>query len=157
MSGIDDVPYGGGPGMVMKPEPIFKALDAISERRGAPATVLLMSPQGTRFTQRDAERIGSASHVVLLCGRYEGVDDRVRQHLATEEISIGDYVVSGGELPALVITGAEDEMIPVEESRKMASAIRGAQLVIVPGAGHLANLEQPEAFNAALNGFLAAL
>jgi tRNA (guanine37-N1)-methyltransferase len=108
---VDDVPYGGGPGMVMKPEPIFKALDAISARRGAPVTVLLMSPQGTRFTQRDAERIGLAPHVVLLCGRYEGVDERVRSRV-DEEVSIGDYVVSGGELPALVVLDAVVRLVP---------------------------------------------
>ena len=108
---VDDVPYGGGPGMVMKPEPIFKALDAIDERRGAPVTVLLMSPQGKPFTQRDAERLGAREHVVLLCGRYEGVDERVRSRV-DEEISIGDYVLSGGELPALVVLDAVARHVP---------------------------------------------
>ena len=108
---VDDVPYGGGPGMVMKPEPIFKALDAIETRRGAPVTVLLMSPQGTRFTQRDAERLGSQPHVVLVCGRYEGVDERVRSRV-DEEVSIGDYVLSGGELPALVVLDAVARFVP---------------------------------------------
>jgi tRNA (guanine37-N1)-methyltransferase len=108
---VDDVPYGGGPGMVMKPEPIFRALDAISTRRDPPVTVLLMSPQGTRFTQRDAERIGSRPHVVLLCGRYEGVDERVRSRV-DEEVSIGDYVLSGGELPALVVLDAIARFVP---------------------------------------------
>jgi tRNA (guanine37-N1)-methyltransferase len=108
---VDDVPYGGGPGMVMKPEPIFRALDAIAARRDSPVTVLLMSPQGTRFTQRDAERIGSRPHVVLLCGRYEGVDERVRSRV-DEEVSIGDYVLSGGELPALVVLDAIARFVP---------------------------------------------
>jgi tRNA (guanine37-N1)-methyltransferase len=108
---VDDVPYGGGPGMVMKPEPIFRALDAIEARRGAPVTVLLMSPQGTRFAQRDAERFGSQQHVVLVCGRYEGVDERVRSRVH-EEVSIGDYVLSGGELAALVITDVVARFIP---------------------------------------------
>jgi tRNA (guanine37-N1)-methyltransferase len=108
---VDDVPYGGGPGMVMKPEPIFRALDAISSRHDPPVTVLLMSPQGTRFTQRDAERIGSQPHVVLLCGRYEGVDERVRSRV-DEEVSIGDYVLSGGELPALVVLDAVARFVP---------------------------------------------
>src|SRR5262245_25979433 len=107
---VDDVPYGGGPGMVMKPEPIFRALDAIEARRGA-STVLLTSPQGTRFTQRDAERLGSKPHVVFLCGRYEGVDERVRSRV-DEEISIGDYVLSGGELPALVVLDAIARFVP---------------------------------------------
>jgi tRNA (guanine37-N1)-methyltransferase len=108
---VDDVPYGGGPGMVMKPEPIFKALDAIEGRRGRPVTVLLMSPQGRPFVQRDAERLGSLEHVVLLCGRYEGVDERVRSRVH-EEISIGDYVLSGGELPALVVLDAVARYVP---------------------------------------------
>src|SRR5262245_62511040 len=108
---VDDVPYGGGPGMVMKPEPIFKALDAIEARRGSTLTVLLTSPQGTRFTQRDAERLGSRQHVVLLCGRYEGVDERVRSRVH-EEVSIGDYVLSGGELPALVVLDAIARFVP---------------------------------------------
>jgi tRNA (guanine37-N1)-methyltransferase len=108
---VDDMPYGGGPGMVMKPEPIFGALDAIEARRGAPVTVLLMSPQGVRFTQRDAERFGSHPHLVLLCGRYEGVDERVRSRVS-EEVSIGDYVLSGGELPALVVLDAVARFVP---------------------------------------------
>jgi tRNA (guanine37-N1)-methyltransferase len=108
---VDDVPYGGGPGMVMKPEPIFKALDAIQARRGDRLTVLLTSPQGTRFTQAVAERLSREEHVVLLCGRYEGVDERVRSRI-DEEVSIGDYVLSGGELPALVVVDAVARFVP---------------------------------------------
>jgi tRNA (guanine37-N1)-methyltransferase len=108
---VDDVPYGGGPGMVMKPEPLFRALDAIEAESGRPGAVLLMSPQGTRFTQADAQRLSRLEHVVLLCGRYEGVDERVRQRV-TEEISIGDYVLSGGELPALVVLDAIARLVP---------------------------------------------
>jgi tRNA (guanine37-N1)-methyltransferase len=108
---VDDVPYGGGPGMVLKPDPIFRALDAIGAERGAPLTVILTSPQGRRFTQADAQRLSRSDHVVLLCGRYEGFDDRVRQRV-TEELSIGDYVVSGGELPALVILDATARLVP---------------------------------------------
>src|SRR6478752_10657456 len=108
---VDDVPYGGGPGMVLKPEPIFRALDAIGARRGAPLTTVLMSPQGTPFTQAAAERLSRVAHVVLLCGRYEGVDERVRSRVA-EEISIGDYVLSGGELPALVVIDAVARHVP---------------------------------------------
>src|SRR4051794_2384191 len=99
---VDDVPYGGGPGMVLKPEPIFRALDAIEADRGQPAAVVMTSPQGRRFTQDAAQRLSRLPHVVFLCGRYEGVDERVRARV-TEEISIGDYVLSGGELPALVM------------------------------------------------------
>jgi len=108
---VDDMPYGGGPGMVLKPEPIFRTLDAIAAERGRPLTVVLMSPQGTRFTQAEAQRVSRLAHVVLLCGRYEGVDERVRARV-TEEISIGDYVLSGGELPALVILDAVARFVP---------------------------------------------
>ena len=108
---VDDVPYGGGPGMVMKPEPIFKALDAIAATRGDALTVLLTSPQGRLLTQGEAERLSTTQHVVLLCGRYEGVDERVRSRV-DEEISIGDYVLSGGELPALVVLDAVARFVP---------------------------------------------
>jgi tRNA (guanine37-N1)-methyltransferase len=108
---VDDVPYGGGPGMVLKPEPLFGALDRIEADRGRPLIVALTSPQGVRFTQAEAARLSRAERLVLLCGRYEGVDDRVRARV-TEEISIGDYVLSGGELPALVILDAVARLIP---------------------------------------------
>jgi tRNA (guanine37-N1)-methyltransferase len=108
---VDDVPYGGGPGMVLKPDPIFRALDAIEAERGTPLTVVMMSPQGRRFTQAEAQRLSGLAHVVLLCGRYEGFDDRVRERV-TEEMSIGDYVVTGGELPALVIVDAVARFVP---------------------------------------------
>ena len=108
---VDDVPYGGGPGMVLKPDPIFRALDAIEAERGTPLTVVMMSPQGRRFTQAEAQRLSGLAHVVLLCGRYEGFDDRVRERV-TEEMSIGDYVLTGGELPALVILDAVARFVP---------------------------------------------
>jgi tRNA (guanine37-N1)-methyltransferase len=118
---VDDVPFGGGPGMVLKPEPLFRALDAIEADRGEPLTIVLTSPQGRPFTQADAERLSRAAHLVLLCGRYEGVDERVRQR-ATEELSIGDYVLSGGELPALVILDAVARLVPgvVGDARSVA-------------------------------------
>jgi tRNA (guanine37-N1)-methyltransferase len=109
---VDDVPFGGGPGMVMKPEPFFAAVDEIRRTRGTPAAIVLTTPDGARFTHREAERLSRLPHIVLLCGRYEGVDDRVRRHLATEELSIGDYVLSGGELPALVIADAMARFVP---------------------------------------------
>jgi tRNA (guanine37-N1)-methyltransferase len=109
---VDDVPFGGGPGMVLKPEPLFEAVDAIRTAHGAPGAIVLTSPQGRRFTQAEARRLQGIAHVVVLCGRYEGVDDRVRAHLATDEISIGDYVLSGGELPALVIVDAVARLVP---------------------------------------------
>jgi len=108
---VDDVSYGGGPGMVFKPEPLFLAVDAI-RRDGDVDAVILTSPQGRRFTQREAERLAALRRIVVLCGRYEGVDDRVRSALATEELSIGDYVLSGGELPALVIVDAVVRLLP---------------------------------------------
>jgi tRNA (guanine37-N1)-methyltransferase len=108
---VDDQPYGGGPGMVLKPDPIFRALDAIEAERGRPLTVILTSPQGARFTQAAAQRLSAAPHVVLLCGRYEGFDDRVRERV-TEELSIGDYVLTGGELAALVMLDAIARFVP---------------------------------------------
>ena len=109
---VDDVPYGGGPGMVMKPEPFFRAVDSIRRQRGEPGAVLLTSPQGRLLTQAGASRLAALSHLVVLCGRYEGIDERVRAHLATEEISIGDYVLSGGELAALVLIDVVARLVP---------------------------------------------
>jgi tRNA (guanine37-N1)-methyltransferase len=108
---VDDVPYGGGPGMVLKPDPIFRALDAIAAERGMPLTVIMTSPQGRRFTQADAERLSGLAHIVMLCGRYEGFDERVRERV-TEELSIGEYVLTGGELPALVVLDAVARFVP---------------------------------------------
>jgi tRNA (guanine37-N1)-methyltransferase len=108
---VDDVPYGGGPGMVLKAEPMFRALDAIEADRGQPLTVIMTSPQGRPFTHEDAQRLSRHDHVVVLCGRYEGFDERVRERVA-EELSIGDYVLTGGELPALVILDAVARFVP---------------------------------------------
>lgn len=107
----DDEAYGGGGGMVMKPEPIFAAVESVL---GVPPVcpVILLTPQGRPFTQRVAEELSGVDHLALLCGRYEGVDERVRQHLVTGEISIGDYVLTGGELPALVVIDAVARLIP---------------------------------------------
>jgi tRNA (guanine37-N1)-methyltransferase len=109
---VDDVPFGGGPGMVMKPEPFFAALAGIRERRGTPDVVALLTPAGAPFTQAGAKRLVAIEHLVLLCGRYEGIDERVRDALATEEISIGDYVLSGGEVPALAVIDAVARLVP---------------------------------------------
>lgn len=109
---VDDVPFGGGPGMVLKPEPFFRAVERIRQERGNPGAVVLTSPDGATLTQSVAGRLRQLEHIVILCGRYEGVDERVRQHLATEEISIGDYVLSGGELPALVIVDTVARLVP---------------------------------------------
>lgn len=108
---VDDSPYGGGAGMVMKCEPLFAAVESLRDRNSL-ERVVLMSPRGRRFTQEVARDLASERDVVLLCGRYEGVDERVSQALVTDELSIGDYVLSGGELPALVVIEAVSRMIP---------------------------------------------
>ena len=109
---VDDVPYGGGPGMVMKAEPFVAAVAAIRDRHGPPDAVALMSPQGRPFSHREALRLSRLRRVVLLCGRYEGIDERVRDLVATEEISIGDYVLTGGELPAAAVVDAAARFVP---------------------------------------------
>jgi tRNA (guanine37-N1)-methyltransferase len=109
---VDDVPYGGGPGMVLKPEPLVRAVEAIRTGRGTPDTVILLSPQGRRFTQAEAVRLSQRSHIVLLCGRYEGMDERVPELVGAEEISLGDFVVSGGELPAVIVLDAVGRLVP---------------------------------------------
>ena len=115
----DDEPYGGGGGMIMKPEPLFAAVEGVL---GSPPVcpVILLTPQGRLFTQSVAQQLASGeagphrggSHLALLCGRYEGVDERVRQHLVTDEISIGDYVLTGGEVPAMVLIDAVTRLLP---------------------------------------------
>jgi tRNA (guanine37-N1)-methyltransferase len=109
---VDDTPFGGGPGMVLKPEPFFRALRQIRAAHGDPGAVVLPTPQGRRFTHDEAIYFRDLRHVVVLCGRYEGIDERVREALATDEISIGDYVLSGGELPALVMLDAVARLVP---------------------------------------------
>ncbi|MBQ00957.1 MAG: tRNA (guanosine(37)-N1)-methyltransferase TrmD [Acidobacteria bacterium] len=109
---VDDVPYGGGPGMVLKPEPFFRAVAAIRQRHGEPDAVVLLSPKGRVFRHEEAARLSRLRHVTLLCGRYEGVDERVREQVATDELSIGDYVLSGGELPAAVVVDAVARLVP---------------------------------------------
>src|SRR5258708_28359559 len=110
---VDDSPYGGGAGMVMKPEPFFAAVEAI--RAASPHTtprIILTSPHGERFTHAVAQKLAAVSHLIVLCGHYEGIDERVRQGLATDEISIGDYVLTGGELPASVVVGTAGRVSP---------------------------------------------
>lgn len=108
----DDYPFGGGPGMVMKPEPVFRAVEHLTAGQDEPARVILLSPQGRRFDQALAWELSRERHLILICGRYEGVDERVRLGLATDEISIGDYVLTGGELPAMVIIDAVVRLLP---------------------------------------------
>lgn len=122
----DDTPYGGGGGMVMKPEPIFEAVESVlglaappsppkpeSPHKGAfGIPIILLTPQGRVFNQRIAEELSGHARIALLCGRYEGVDERVREHLVTDEISVGDYVLTGGELPAMILIDAVSRLIP---------------------------------------------
>jgi tRNA (guanine37-N1)-methyltransferase len=105
---VDDSPYGGGPGMVMKPEPFFEAVDALTPR----GPIVLLSPRGRRFSQDDARRYAQEPELTILCGHYKDVDQRVADHLATEEVSIGDFVLSGGEPAALAIIDATVRLLP---------------------------------------------
>lgn len=105
----DDRPYGGGPGMVMKPEPLFEAVEAVATEG---ARVILMTPQGRPFSQRLARELSAERHLVFVCGHYEGVDERVREALVTDEISIGDYVLTNGVLPAAVVIDAVVRLLP---------------------------------------------
>lgn len=109
---VDDYPYGGGPGMVMKPEPFFEAVESTLGTTSPGFPVVLLTPQGDTFTQAAAERLATQPAIALLCGRYQGVDERVRQHLATEELSIGDYVITGGEPAAIVVVDAVARLLP---------------------------------------------
>jgi tRNA (guanine37-N1)-methyltransferase len=118
---VDDRPFGGKPGMVLKPEPIFAAVEKV--RIDLNASVCLLSPQGRKFDFRVAEELARLSQIILICGRYEGVDERVNEHLATDEISIGDYVLTGGEPAALVIIDAISRLLP-DVVGKMESVIQ---------------------------------
>jgi len=105
----DDRPYGGGPGMVMKPEPLFGAVESVLTEG---ARVILLTPQGRRFEQRMAMELAGERHLIFVCGHYEGVDERVRQHLVTDEISVGDYVLTNGVLPAAIVIDAVVRLLP---------------------------------------------
>lgn len=107
---VDDYPYGGGQGMVLKPEPIFNAMSSIDTTEQT--RVILMTPQGQSFNQKVAESLSTSEHLVFICGHYEGYDERIREHLVTDEISVGDYVLTGGELPAMVMTDAIVRLLP---------------------------------------------
>jgi tRNA (guanine37-N1)-methyltransferase len=109
---VDDAPFGGGPGMVMKAEPFFRAKDALFPDLGAQDAVVLLSPRGPRFEQRAAARYAGLRRLVLLCGRYEGIDERVREGVATEELSLGDFVLTGGEVAAIAVAEAAVRLLP---------------------------------------------
>ena len=108
----DDYPYGGGAGMVLKPEPIFETVETIKKEGAEALPIILLTPQGRLFSQAVAQELSRYSQLILICGHYEGVDERVRQHLVTDEISIGDYVLSGGELAAMVVADAVVRLLP---------------------------------------------
>ncbi len=116
----DDTPYGGGGGMVMKPEPVFEAIESVlgldpnqtPPEAASSIPIILLTPQGRVFNQTIAQELSGHPHIVLLCGRYEGIDERIREHLVTDEISIGDYVLTGGELPALILIDAIARLLP---------------------------------------------
>jgi len=109
---VDDYPYGGGSGMVLKPEPLFAAVEDLVRPDEPRPRVILMCPQGEPFTQRKAEELAKEPRLVFICGHYEGYDERIREHLATDELSIGDYVLTGGELPAMVVIDAVVRLLP---------------------------------------------
>lgn len=109
---VDDYPYGGGGGMVLKPEPIFRAVESLKADLPSPPRVILMCPQGEPFTQQKARSLAAENHLVFICGHYEGYDERIREQLVTDEVSIGDYVLTGGELPAMVVIDSVVRLLP---------------------------------------------
>ena len=141
---VDDRPFGGGEGMVLKPEPLFEAVEALLGRRlgnaeqaaevDAKTAIVLMSAAGSLFTQEMARRYAELERIVFLCGRYEGVDERVAEHLATEETSVGDYVLSGGELPAMIVIDAVTRLIPGALGNEASSQNESFSRAMAPGA-----------------------
>lgn len=135
---VDDAPYGGGRGMVFKPEPLFKAVETLQERSGGSrARVILLTPQGRTFNQEIARELSGEKRLLLICGRYEGVDERVREVLVDDEISIGDYILTGGELAAAVVVDAVVRLLPgfLEEASVAEESFSGFLLDthIIPG------------------------
>ncbi|SFQ18603.1 tRNA (Guanine37-N(1)-) methyltransferase [Psychrobacillus psychrotolerans] len=109
---VDDYPYGGGAGMVLKPEPIFNAIEALPPSQGTNRRIILLCPQGERFTQKKAEELAMEQELVFICGHYEGYDERIREYLVTDEISIGDFVLTGGELAAMTVVDSVVRLLP---------------------------------------------
>ncbi|KZE72664.1 tRNA (guanine-N1)-methyltransferase [Paenibacillus elgii] len=109
---VDDYPYGGGGGMVLKPEPLFAAVEDVTSGLESKPRVILMCPQGESFSQKKAEELSAERHLIFICGHYEGYDERIREHLVTDELSIGDYVLTGGELPAMVVIDSVVRLLP---------------------------------------------
>ncbi len=129
---VDDVPFGGGPGMVMKPEPVYEAVESVMLNNSGP--VILLEPWGERLDQRIATELAAEPGLIIVCGRYEGIDDRVRTGLASREISIGDYVLSGGEIPAMVLVDAVARLVPgvVGDPESLAQDTFGGELAGCP-------------------------
>ncbi|MFS0865127.1 tRNA (guanosine(37)-N1)-methyltransferase TrmD [Fredinandcohnia sp. 179-A 10B2 NHS] len=109
---VDDYPYGGGAGMVLSPQPLFDAVEDLTKDTGTKPKVILLCPQGVKYTQKKAEELANEEHLIFICGHYEGYDERIREHLSTEEISIGDFVLTGGELAAMVISDSVVRLLP---------------------------------------------
>lgn len=109
---VDDYPFGGGAGMVLKPEPIFAAVNAVKQEAETSPRVILLCPQGERFTQQKAEQLAKEEHLVFICGHYEGYDERIREHLVTDELSLGDFVLTGGEIAAMAIIDSIVRLLP---------------------------------------------
>ncbi|MEC1367325.1 tRNA (guanosine(37)-N1)-methyltransferase TrmD [Bacillus licheniformis] len=109
---VDDYPYGGGAGMVLKPQPVFDAVEELTAEAGGSPRIILVCPQGERYTQQKAEELAREEHLMFICGHYEGYDERIREHLSTDEISIGDFVLTGGELPAMMIADSVVRLLP---------------------------------------------
>ncbi|RDW19466.1 tRNA (guanosine(37)-N1)-methyltransferase TrmD [Oceanobacillus arenosus] len=109
---VDDYPYGGGAGMVLQPQPVFDAVEAVTSKKATKPRIILMCPQGEPYSQKKAEELAKEEHLVIICGHYEGYDERIREHLVTDEISIGDYVLTGGELGAMVVVDSVVRLLP---------------------------------------------
>lgn len=109
---VDDYPYGGGAGMVLTPQPIFDAVEHVKKQQKTKPRIILMCPQGETYTQQKAEEFAKEEHLIIICGHYEGYDERIREHLVTDEISIGDYVLTGGEIGALVVIDSVVRLLP---------------------------------------------
>ncbi|MFD2044081.1 tRNA (guanosine(37)-N1)-methyltransferase TrmD [Ornithinibacillus salinisoli] len=109
---VDDYPYGGGAGMVLTPQPVFDAVESVKRDKATKPRIILMCPQGEKYNQQKAEELAVEDHLVFICGHYEGYDERIREHLITDEISIGDYVLTGGELGAMVVVDSVVRLLP---------------------------------------------
>jgi len=155
---VDDRPFGGGPGMVLKPEPIFEAVADVAAplcgahpskkeaaQSAAATNIILLTPQGQVFNQKTARRLSKLNQLIFICGHYEGVDERIREHLVDEEISIGDYILTGGELPAMVVTDAIVRLIPgVLEKPKATESESFSQRTINNEQKTVSTLEPPQ-------------